>query len=69
MTRYLGRPRSSGNAQAVRASMTDVNNASGPAQPASAPAPANDVMAALVRQMGELNKALTSITGDFGNGC
>ena len=69
MTRYLGRPRSSGNTQAVRASMTDANNASGPAQPAFAPAPANDVMAALVRQMGELNKALTSITGDFGNGC
>lgn len=68
MTRYLGRPKNSGNAQSVRASTSDANNDSGPAQPAPA-AVNNDVIAALTRQMGALNAVLTNITGDFGSGC
>ena len=66
MTRYLGRPKGSGNAQAVRASMAE--NAPASPQPAAAPV-TNDALAAVVRQLGEMNKALSAITGDFGSGC
>lgn len=67
MTRYLGQPRNDGPSQpqAVHASIIPEASGSSSTSSGSASGAISEDVAAMVRQITELNKALTEMRGDF----